>query len=59
MLLIEVTDREKIIYINIDAIDSIFQDSSNTYGILLRSGIVYSINKNEYDKLIFSLKEIK
>lgn len=43
---------KKLVSINLDAIDTIYQIEGNQCGILVRSGITYETNKEELEKAI-------
>jgi len=61
--LIEVTQfsekNNKKVWLNLEAIDSIYRDTDRTYGILMRSGVVYTIYKDEFETLMKLLEKMK
>ena len=52
-------DKEnKDVHVNVDAIDAIYRDTKNTYGVLMRSGVCYHIDQEWY-KILMRVLELK
>lgn len=60
MTFIKLRDKNsgKDIWINTEAIDTIFSESIYTHQILTRSGVVYTINEEYYKELMETLKKL-
>lgn len=46
-----------VVYLNVEAIDSIYVDKPGLYGVLLSSGVIYHFDKATYERLIKYFKD--